>query len=277
MNAHARIANPTVQIETITPAMADIYLQANTHNRPVREKRVEELARDMSVGGYQMNGDTIRFDTEGVLLDGQHRLLAIKMSQAPQQMIVIRGLSPETMKTIDSGVKRTIGDRFSLNGHKNSNVLSATLNVMNGLAYGSEKRILTSTEAFSALEIHPGVGASVAMAMTIKTASASYIAALHYIGHQTGYASEADDFLEVFKSGYAERPTDPALVARERLIVMRKASRALTRSEQLEVLTAAWENKRKGNDISKVRVRTGDTRLRVHGWDAEAMWGGSLV
>jgi len=277
MNAIVRksklVTEPTATFEKITPDLAEFYLLSNTNNRPVRIHHVEALARDMKGGSYQVNGDAIRFSSDGALLDGQHRLKAIVMSGVTLNILVIRGLAPETMKTIDAGVKRTTGDRFALSGVKNGNILAATLNVMNGLAAGAEKRTLTASEAYKALELHPEVELSVAAANGMKIVAASYLAALHYVGHFTGYGAQADEFVQIFKTGYADSQYDPARVARERMISIRSNGQATSRAEQLEILTSAWENKRLGREVKVSRARSGENRMRIHKWDNDAMWG----
>src|ERR1044072_4271424 len=66
---------------SITPLEAVYIVKSrNPHNRPIREAHLEKLARDMRTpGAWLFNGDTLRFDRDGNLLDGQHRMLAMGM------------------------------------------------------------------------------------------------------------------------------------------------------------------------------------------------------
>lgn len=265
---------PTVVFEHIDPLTAAAYLTTNVKNRPFRQNHVDALARDMREGRYAFNGDAIRFDLSGILLDGQHRLMAIAQSGTTQKMLVIRDLPEETMKTIDAGVKRTTGDRFNMSGHKNSTSLAATLNIMTGLAAGYEKKPLTSSEAFELLEKHPRVEDSVALVNSIRIIGTSYLAAIHYIGHATGYGRRADEFVNVIRTGIAEHEHDPAFSLREKMIRLRGTRRTPTRTEQLENLTAAWENKRLGRPLAKVVPRSGERRLHVHGWTEQLLLAG---
>ena len=69
--------NVLVSIETIDPETAAKWLKCNTRNRPVRRGHVNFIAREISSGLWQLNGQTIVVsDTEDVL-DGQHRLHAV--------------------------------------------------------------------------------------------------------------------------------------------------------------------------------------------------------
>lgn len=92
---------PTMTHRHITPRIAKTMLSHNTGNRPLRKAVVQRYATDMENGDWQDNGDPIRFDTNGRLIDGQHRLEAVILSDTPIDAWVLRGLKPETQKTMD--------------------------------------------------------------------------------------------------------------------------------------------------------------------------------
>lgn len=66
-----------VQEEIITPETAKSWLLKNVHNRPLRDGLVTTYATDMANEQWQSNGESIKFSSEGELLDGQHRLAAV--------------------------------------------------------------------------------------------------------------------------------------------------------------------------------------------------------
>lgn len=116
----------TVSIETVTPDDAKTMLANNLNNRHVNKAYVKLLASDMGRRVFQDNGATICLDEEGNILDGQHRLLAIVESGVTlSDVIVVRGLKPESFATIDSGRPRTNGDRLAMMGIKNSSSIAA--------------------------------------------------------------------------------------------------------------------------------------------------------
>jgi hypothetical protein len=133
------------RIETITPDRAEHYLSMNTRNRPVSARRVKKIADAMQNGQWQENGDAIRISRSGVLLDGQHRLLAAKESGASFDSIVVEGLEDESFITIDTGKQRLASDILSIEGHKNCNRLAAIARLFlvwksNGGLYSSAYR-----------------------------------------------------------------------------------------------------------------------------------------
>jgi len=107
----------TVTYEMITPEIAEeILLNKNTANRNIDKRLVSSLTKEMQKEHWLINGDTIRFDSEGVLRNGQHTLSAIVNSGIAQGCIVLRGLSPDTFSTMDSGRKRSASDILSIAG-----------------------------------------------------------------------------------------------------------------------------------------------------------------
>lgn len=104
--------NINVYLHTFQPEEAEqILIKRNADNyRKLKNPTQKFYADEMREGSWMFNGDTIRFDTEGNLLDGQHRLAAIRESGIPQDYIVVEGLDPKCSKTIDIGFKRSVED-----------------------------------------------------------------------------------------------------------------------------------------------------------------------
>lgn len=98
-----------IKLEKITPAMADeiIKEKGGDNYRGLRGSASRLYGNEMKEGRWMFNGDVIRFDWNGKLIDGQHRLEAIKKSGIPQDFIVVEGLNPECVQTIDIGYKRS--------------------------------------------------------------------------------------------------------------------------------------------------------------------------
>ncbi len=107
-----------IEIMDITPEWANTILSKNnTNNRLISPKHVSILAEEMAGGSFQDNGDTIRFSTDGTLLDGQHRLAAVvKSGVTLKNAIVVFGLGQDSIKSIDNGRKRTNADRLKILG-----------------------------------------------------------------------------------------------------------------------------------------------------------------
>ena len=119
----------SIEVKEITPELAkDILENHNNLNRNRNKEHVKSLLNNMKQGTWRFNGDTIRFDRDGELIDGQHRLAALVEFGKPLPMIVIKGFDKETMKTIDQEIKpRNLADLFKMNGVKDATNVSATI------------------------------------------------------------------------------------------------------------------------------------------------------
>lgn len=129
----------TVSIVNFSPAKALRILDTiNVGNRKVSRSRVEQYKRDIVNGEWLFNGDAIRIDEDGVLIDGQHRLTAISASGVDCELLVIEGIKSKSKHTIDTGKGRTGGDALSIQ----AGVAFADSHVMNGAiaAYVKYKR-----------------------------------------------------------------------------------------------------------------------------------------
>jgi hypothetical protein len=117
----------SMEVATITPDIARQWLDNNIRNRPVREGTIRKYVEAMKAGQWELNGETIKFSTEGVLLDGQHRLRAVVQSGVTIQSYVIHNLSGKVFDTIDTGANRSIGDLLALQGEIDTGRLGPAL------------------------------------------------------------------------------------------------------------------------------------------------------
>ncbi len=116
-------------VETITPNQASVWLENMGTQRLRKHSHVAYLAREMSSGRWQVNGETIIISSTGRVIDGQHRLAACIMCNKPFKSHVVYGIPDDCFSTIDTGAKRTAGDTFHVNG------ISSARNVSAGLAW----------------------------------------------------------------------------------------------------------------------------------------------
>lgn len=87
----------------------DKLLEINTDNIPPVTSKIKQYAADMVSGNWKYNGDSIRVSKEGVLLDGQNRLLAAKEAKINLTCDLVVGLDKDVFFTIDKGRVRSDG------------------------------------------------------------------------------------------------------------------------------------------------------------------------
>ena len=107
------------QVERITPKMAREYLERNMpSNRRINREIVRRYARIMKCGGWELTHQGIAFDSNGTLIDGQHRLKAIIEADTPVDMLVTVGVehTPGDALSIDVGAKRTLLNIMQISG-----------------------------------------------------------------------------------------------------------------------------------------------------------------
>lgn len=100
----------------VTPQMAAKWLESNENNRRVQKDRVKLYASVMSRGGWHFTHQGIAFYEDGRLADGQHRLLAIHLSQVSVWMNVTYGLKLPAATAVDTGRPRNLTNAMHFMG-----------------------------------------------------------------------------------------------------------------------------------------------------------------
>jgi hypothetical protein len=214
-----------VTIETITPEKAATWLAHNPANRNLAEARFGAFAAAMLRGEWRLNGESIKFDLDGDLLDGQHRLAAVVKSGVTIQSVVVRGVPRDDQKTIDIGAARIFADLLTLRGEAHTNQLAAAVRMVyayeeTGIPVGRvipSARRMTPTLGLAVLARHPGLREWVTRTRRgAPGIPASKLATYGYI-FSWADSEDAEAFIDGLITGNA--PQDSAItVLRERFI-----------------------------------------------------------
>jgi hypothetical protein len=110
-------------IVEMDPAFAQANLKNMNVNRTLNKPHVEALASDMLNSRWQLTGETIIFDVDGLTTDSQHRnnayLKACEINGSPLTgilMTAVAGVSKKSMLVLDSGKKRSVTDSARISG-----------------------------------------------------------------------------------------------------------------------------------------------------------------
>lgn len=158
---------------TLTPQVAEKWLGQNHGNRNLRSAKVKAFARDMRNGDWKVTSETIGFDYNGTLIDGQHRCEAVIESGTPIRVLVVRGLDPSARQVIDTGTKRTPGDALKFAGHPHAaHATAAAARIALGREHGALRTAfsaappnITNAETVEWVTAHPEIESAVALAV----------------------------------------------------------------------------------------------------------------
>ena len=125
----------------IPPSFAEIMLERNTNNRPVREKVVRQFAADMKADRFDTRTTvSIGFKKNGALADGQKRLIAIIRSKVALAFDVMFQIPNSAVHKIDRGQRRSNADSLYIFGVPNSKRVAAMLPII--YKHDSSKRLV---------------------------------------------------------------------------------------------------------------------------------------
>lgn len=258
-------AQIVTRIELVTPEVAQRWLQFNTHNRNASLDRVRQFADDMLNGRWEFNAQTITFDREGRLIDGQHRLMAVVESGISVQMLVVTGLSPSSQMTIDIGAPRSAGQQLGLSGVANARNASSVAVCLLRLDRHADK-VWTQHEMPSKAEQigyvlarQDELGYAVAISQhaykTTRINKTGY-AALCVVAHDAGFGSYFDDFHAGFASGTSLTQGDPRVALRNYAVRLTRSSGrtgAWGQQQDVAVIFKAFNAYRLGREVKLLR------------------------
>ncbi len=269
------------RVQQITPERARQLLETNTNNRNISEPLVMRYAHAMTAGHWHLNGETIKLDTHGNLLDGQHRLAAIQRANITVPMLVAEGMSPETFTTIDQGRPRSFADVFSIKGNANASTLVSVLKLVALYEHFDRTlwrmfetdaspyallavRSLSITDLEITAQRHPTIVAIVqqmASRRRIRTLMPASLAAFLFWVFSEVDSDTAALLFDSMENGANLRENDPIYVLRERLLAMgsdRRMRPLRTYRYITGVTVKTWNQIRTGHHSGHLRMGKND-------------------
>lgn len=247
---------PSTAVIIITPEMAARWLESNLNNRPISRTTIERYKRDMLAGLWHFTNAGIAFDVNGVMIDGQHRLIAI--SELPTgngiAMNVTRGLAPEARYYIDQGRKRTPGNQLAMAGVKNYNhtAAGARLHLIReaGLLFkdSKQRQMISSPQVQEWVNGNPALVelANQSHRDIIKNDAQPSVARAAFFSMAAISPDDAALFFSRLHLGAGLEEGNPILALRQRLETDRRIKRRRSDREQLGLLFEGWNLWREG-------------------------------
>lgn len=259
------LANQYMKTHTVTPEIAKEWLDKNDpRNRVVKPNLVRALADSMRAGRWKINGDTIKFNRHGVLIDGQHRLHACIAANVPFETFVAHDLDEDVIFLIDVGAKRPPSDILYMSGEINTVVLASSLRTMIEYAetgsIGIDRKRVMPEKLKRTLDMHPGIRKSasfIAGKHSLRNVFPSVVTALHYIMSRID-EEFARVFFEYLATGNMLSQDSPVYLLRE-IIMGRKIPKDSHggRRYLAALLIKAFNAERAGKKMSRLYWQEG--------------------
>lgn len=249
----------------ITPELALQLLARNRANRPVTLKTVLKYARSMAKGDWHKTGQAIIFDVNGVLLEGQHRLLASLLSTTAFTTFVVTDApdEPDLFAYIDNNKSRNGADALATSG---ANGQSRHVNAAVKIAIQYEAGGFDITRSPRQMEVEPidvlhYVRAHAELPKASGIAWGNFPAGMKSIGHdgiatffawqvieRYGY-DELSGFMEPFTTGAELAKDSPILALRERLRAAGDDEKTIKLGYRLALLIRAFTLHYRGEPV----------------------------
>lgn len=252
----------------IGPEKAKEILKGNTHNRFTNSRVLKILTAAFEAGEFRFNGQPIQISRDGVLLDGQHRLLACIASGITMDCLVIWDAEPESQETMDTGRARNVADILRLRGYANQNLLAAVARrIALAKKYGSRVGAIHTNYVVSngsIIEAVEEVGNPHRFTIYAKHLCKDF----NFTASQIGFfiwlfdsidREDSEYFWEKLKSGEGLYEGNPIYTLRQ-LGLNREAKGAGTNHHQQEtaaVVIKAWNKFRRGETAKRLAFRVG--------------------
>lgn len=121
-------------VEIVGPETAAAWLASSAGNRRLRLRHIRNLASEMTAGQWHPHGGSaVKFDRNGRLVDGHHRLSAVISCGRAVQMHVLRGADENAQNYEVAGIGWTNADILERKGIKYSSLVASAGKVITTL------------------------------------------------------------------------------------------------------------------------------------------------
>jgi hypothetical protein len=221
----------------------------------------------MRAGHWRVDtGETLKFDTEGALIDGQNRLYAVVQAGVPVDFDVVYDVPPESMTVIDTGAPRLFGDVLIIGGA--GSVRKEVASIVRwlmlwdlGIPRGTGGSVApTHSEMMERYRLDPGLYEAAAARgrdcsrRGIGNGSMLGVAYVIFRGIDPELTHQ---FFDILLTGANVAELHPVKTLRDRLL--RSKSDRATRPEQLAMCVRAWNAFRAGKTLTTIIItKSGD-------------------
>ncbi len=247
-----------LSVETLSIDKMKVIVESSkeTNFRRPSEQTIARYCHDMKSGKWHLNGETVKFNCDGTLRDGLHRLIAAIRAGIPLTTAVAYEVSDDG--GVDQGRRRTLAQWLSSLGYQNCNALSSIISnsilCQKGHWKGNQYRSVTVDDGLSFLRTHESrLLKSVALSIRCKRVIQASICGV-IVFHGCARSFELGEYYcDTLNSGKSQHEDDPVVTLREKLLLDRAAThRKLTLTTTKALAVIAWNKLCQGESLSRL-------------------------
>ena len=215
----------------------------------------------MLKGNWVFDGQPIRMTESGTVLDGQHRLSAIVLSETSQEFLVVSGIKSDAFKVMDTGKNRSSGDVLGIKGYEHSTNLSSIAKLIishnNNLNGGRGNDKISNTDVLDFIEKNENLmvllkGSQKYYKEFQRVLPLSQIVFYRYIFSKKDVVA-SDDFWSKVCFGLGLEDKSPTKALRNLLIKDKLSKTSLPAKEKKALIIKAWNYYRADRGVSFIR------------------------
>lgn len=265
------------QILLVTPEMASDWISHRSYdrNRKISKVIVAKYLQDMKAGRWKTTRQGLIFDTQGKIIDGQHRLSAVANGEMTVAFWVYPNESRDTFEVLDQGYKRLPSHLLAL---PYASAVAAGARYLAVLADEDPWSLprfnrVTTPEIFQTVYEWPELSRYVTRAYDVRTATSitisPHLAVLAQAARtELGTPEKIKSWMDGLVSGDNLAADDPRLHLRNRFTRAYHVLRGnMNRDLNYNLIAKAWNDYAQGRSMAQLRWRTNEGITPVVGFD----------
>jgi len=249
----------------VSPELAQQFLDTGAKNRTLSETHVTRLVSDILAGRWLASPQSLAFNKQGQMIDGQHRCAAIVKSGRGQMFVILKDFDPDVMHVIDTGRGRSAADTLNIEDFKSAKNLAAIARVIRYYCEdeGNFQGAVSNLEILNIMRDHPWIEERAACAMIRSPATWSNMGAVAALASWAAPMARVEEFVAGVASGENLSSGDPRLALRNKLLLARSQGTALKKRLELVSIIKAWNAFSTNTPMAKIHLHSKGEEKKV--------------
>jgi hypothetical protein len=208
----------------VDKALAETLLEYNTANRSLNRRKIDRLAEQMRTSTFENTGEPIILSREGVLNDGQHRLMALTEADVTVDLDVRFGIARKAFTKTNTGAERTSSDVLAIRGVAGGASIAPAVRLLVLYQRGlpdSIREFVSNAEVDEGFQRWTGfeaVAKQISGLRFPRGVRSTPLLTTAFLASRSSGADRLPGWLETLATGVGTGKSDPGYVLRERLL-----------------------------------------------------------